>query len=169
MKEPWKSAIRFGILLAAFGLPRAIEAQTCGGGAQIAISKTADLNFGTLSATTTAGTAVIDPATGNRTVTGGVVAVGGAGFSAAAFSVLLCGAAGPKRFNVILPSSPVMLTGSSGGTMSVDTFTRSPAGNISSDTSPPPTPFTVGATLHVGANQTQGTYTGIFNVTVVRQ
>ena len=143
-------------------------AQTCSGSAQIAISKTADLDFGTLGVTATAGTAVIDPVTGNRSVTGGVVGLTGS-FSAAGFSVLLCGAAGPKRFSVILPSSAITLNGSGGGTMTVDTFTQNPTGSIPSDSNPPPTPFTVGATLHVGGNQAQGTYTGTFSVTVARQ
>ena len=153
---------------AILGAPPLVRAQTCGGAAQIAIAKTADLNFGSLGTTASAGTAVIDPASGARTVTGGVIDLGGV-FAPAGFNVLLCGAAGPKRFSVILPSSAVTLTGSSGGTMTADTFTQNPAGSIPSDTNPPPTPFTVGATLHVGANQTQGTYSGTFSVTVARQ
>jgi hypothetical protein len=149
-------------LLSALG-----SAQTCGVASSIAIAKTADLDFGTLGTTASAGTAVIDPATGGRTVTGGVIGLSGS-FSAAGFNVLLCGTAGPKRFSVTLPSGTVTLNGSAGGTMTVDTFTQNPANPINASTSTP-TPFTVGATLHVGANQTNGTYTGTFSVTVTRQ
>ncbi len=168
MNLPRPQLLSGAIVAAALLVAAAVRGQTCGGTSSIAIVKTADLNFGTLGATATAGTAVINPATGARTVTGGVVALAGA-FAPAGFNVLLCGAAGPKRFSVVLPSSAVTLTGSAGGTMTVDTFTQNPAGSIPSGTNPPPTPFTVGATLHIGANQTQGTYTGVFSVTVVRQ
>lgn len=148
-------------------LPGICRAQTCGA-SSIAIAKSADLRFGSLVASGSAGTAVINASTGARTVTGGVFAAG-ATFGAAGFNVLLCGAGGAKRFVVTLPSSAVTLTGSGGGTMTVDTFTQNPTGTIASSTNPPPTPFTVGATLRVGANQTQGTYTGTFSVTVTRQ
>lgn len=168
MNDFCKNLIRIAIAAGAFGLTGICVAQTCGGTPSIAIAKTADLNFGTLGTSASAGTAVINAATGAKTVTGGVINLGGT-FNAAGFSVLLCGAAGPKRFTVVLPSSPVTLTGNAGGTMTVDTFTQNPTGSIPSDTNPPPTPFTVGATLHVGANQTNGDYTGTFTVTVVRQ
>ena len=166
MTRFYKGAL--GMALAAWlqGISGICAAQTCGA-SSIAIAKSSDLNFGSLITSGSAGTAVINASTGARTVTGGVVAAGGT-FGAAGFDVLLCGSAGPKRFTVTLPSSAVTLTGSSGGTMTVDTFTQNPTGNISSDTSLPPTPFTVGATLHVGANQTGGTYTGTFSVTVTR-
>ncbi len=164
-----RRAITLSIVLVLVGFSASAGAQTCvGSNPSLAIAKTADLNFGTLGTSSTPGTAVLDPATGARTVTGGVLDLGGS-FNPAGFAVLLCGAGGPKRFNVLLPSSPVVLTGSAGGTMTVDTFTQNPTGRISSDTSPPPTPFTVGGTLHVGANQAQGDYTGVFNVTVARQ
>jgi uncharacterized protein DUF4402 len=164
-----KKALATAVAAGALALRGICSAQTCGGGPSIAIAKTADLNFGSLIATGSAGTAVINATTGARTVSGGVVAAGGA-FGLAGFSVILCGSGGPKRFDIILPSAAVTLNGSGGGTMTVDTFTSNPTGpRIPSDTNPPPTPFAVGATLHVGASQTQGTYTGTFNVTVARQ
>ncbi len=83
--------------------------------------------------------------------------------------MLLCGAAGPKRFDLVLPSGSITLNGSSGGTMTVDTFISSPSGTGISASASTPTPFTVGATLHVGGNQTGGDYSGTFSVTVVRQ
>jgi uncharacterized protein DUF4402 len=167
MNDLWKAASRIPVGAGAFFLSAACVAQTCGGSSSIAIARTADLNFGSLIATASAGTAVIDPATGGRTVTGGVVAAGGA-FAPAGFDVLLCGSGGIKRFDVVLPSSAITLTGSGGGTMTVDTFTQNPANHINGSTTVP-TPFTVGATLHIAASQTQGTYSGVFSVTVARQ
>jgi len=144
--------------------------QTCNpsGDPRIAIAATAQLQFGQLIATASAGTAVIDPATGGRTVTGGVVAAGGV-FSTGDFSVLLCGSAGPKRFDVLLPSGAVTLTGPGGNTMTVDTWTVDPGpSNVVGTTSVART-ISVGGTLHVGANQAAGTYTGTYSVTVTRQ
>ncbi len=169
MNGTWKTTSRIAVMLALLSLPAMGAAQTCvGSNPSLAIAKTADLNFGTLGTTAAPGTVVLNPATGARIITGGVIDLGGA-FNASSFAVLLCGPAGPKRFSVLLPSSAVVLNGSAGGTMTVDTFTQSPTGSISSDTNPPPTPFSVGAKLHVGANQAQGDYTGVFTVTVVRQ
>jgi hypothetical protein len=164
-----KTVMACVVAAGALALGGICSAQTCGGTPTIAIAKTSDLNFGSLIATGSAGTAVINATTGARTVTGGVVAAGGT-FFPAGFNVILCGAAGPKRFDILLPSAAITLNGSGGGTMTVDTFTSNPTGpHVPGDTNPPPTPVAVGATLHVGANQTGGTYTGTFNVTVVRQ
>ena len=156
-----------GLFVAASSLARA---QTCNAlnDPSIAINKTADLNFGELGSTPSAGTAVIDPATGNRTVTGGVIGTG-AIFGPATFDVLLCGQAGPKRFDVLLPAGAVTLNGPSGATMTVDTFTASPGtAGISGSTSSNTT-ISIGGTLRVAANQAPGSYSGTFSVTVVRQ
>ncbi|MEO8431433.1 MAG: DUF4402 domain-containing protein [Acidobacteriota bacterium] len=165
---PLRAAILLGAL--AMGVPSAARAQVCNAtnDPSLAIARTADLQFGDLGATPSAGTAVIDAATGGRTVTGGVVAAG-ALFNAGAFDVLLCGPAGPKRFDVILPAGSVTLAGPGGATMTVDTFTASPkTSNVSGSTSSVTT-ITVGGTLRVGANQAPGAYTGTFTVIVARQ
>ncbi|SRR6266542_1037367 len=165
---PSRAASRaFGLaLLVAMGLVARANAQVCGPTDGIAIAKTADLNFGSLVAGPSAGTVVIDPATGVRTSSGGVF-LAGATANPAGFSVLICAPAGPKRFTVVLPAAAV-LTRSGGGTMTADTFTQNPANPIPGSQTTP-TPFTVGATLHVGANQLTGDYTGVFTVMVVRQ
>jgi Domain of unknown function (DUF4402) len=165
-----RTAIGMTFTAGMLGLSGLCAAQTCSGPPpSIAIAKTADLNFGSLTVSGSTGTAVVDPSTGNRTVTGGVSQIGASGFNAAGFSVLLCGAGGPKRFDIVLPSGSITLNGSSGGTMTVDTFTSSPSGSGIGASTSTPTPFTVGATLHVGGNQTSGDYSGVFSVTVVRQ
>src|SRR5262245_25843286 len=65
-------------LVAGLSMPRLCVAQTCNASNNptLAIAKTADLDFGTLGTSASAGTAVIDPATGARTVTGGVIDLG---------------------------------------------------------------------------------------------
>lgn len=163
---------RIAILLAAAAIfvPGAARAQICNASndPSIAIGRTADLQFGDLGTTASAGTAVIDAATGGRTVTGGVVAVG-AIFSAASFDVLLCGPAGPKRFDVVLPAGAVTLAGPGGATMTVDTFTSSPGPSSVSGSTQNPTSIAIGGTLRVGANQASGAYTGTFTLIVARQ
>jgi hypothetical protein len=160
------------LLAAALSLGSAARAgaQTCNAtnDPSIAIIRTADLNFGELGATATAGTAVIDAATGGRTVTGGVVGTGTT-FNAAAFAILLCGVAGPKRFDILLPAGAVTLAGPSGATMTVDTFTANPGPTNISGSTITTTGVSVGGTLYVGANQTPGSYTGTFSVIVARQ
>lgn len=167
-----KIPVRVAILLAAATLllPAAARAQICNAtnDPSIAIGKTADLQFGDLGSTVSAGTAVINPATGGRTVTGGVVSIG-AIFNAATFDVLLCGAAGPKRFDIILPAGSVTLAGPSGATMTADTFTSNPGPSGVSGSTQNPTSIAIGATLRVGANQAPGSYSGTFSLIVARQ
>lgn len=166
-----KLIVTGAILIAAVvaGTPGIAMAQTCNASndPSIAIARIAELRFGQLIATGSAGTSIIDPSSGARSVTGGVVAAGGA-FNPGSFAVLLCGQAGPKRFSIILPAGAVTITEPGGSTMTVDTFTSSPTGTIAASTSSATTIF-IGGKLHVGANQTQGFYTGTFNLTVARQ
>ena len=164
----WKRALRIGVASGAFGLPGICASQTCGGVSSIAIARTADLSFGSFAVTGGAGTAAINPSTGARTVSGGLFQVGASGFHPASFNVLLCGDAGLLRFDVVLPSS-ASLTGSAGGSMTVDAFTSSPSGTGIGGSTVTPTVLNLGATLHVGANQAAGTYSGTFTVTVVRE
>ena len=167
-----KADSRAVLLLAAASLAFAAAAtgQVCNAtnDPSVAIARTADLQFGELGSTPSAGTAVIAAATGSRTVTGGVIGTG-ALYNAGAFAVLLCGPAGPKRFDLVLPAGAITLSGPAGATMTVDTFTSdSGPSNIVGDTSSPTT-VNVGGTLHVGANQPPGDYTGTFTVIVARQ
>src|SRR5260370_32236217 len=97
-----KAVIGMAIAAGTLGLSGLCAAQTCSGPPpSIAIAKTADLNFGSLAVTASAGTAVIDPATGNRSVTGGASPLGSSGFNAAGFRAPLCAAAGPDGFDVV--------------------------------------------------------------------
>ncbi len=140
---------------------------------RLSLVKTADLDFGTLIAGTTAGTVTVSTA-GVRSVTGGVTAAGGT-VSAASFAGF-----GRRTQQVIIRfgAPSILITRVSGTqTMTVNNFTVNPVGGsgltqlgnsgrhrISSATGL--FDFTVGARLNVGANAAPGDYVGTFNVTV---
>jgi hypothetical protein len=124
--------------------------------APISISVGADMEFGTMLTTGTAGTVTVTPAGARSSVN---VDLFGGVPSAASFDVT--GESG-QIYSIILPSSATLTSG--GDTMTVDTFTddagASPTLVGGSDT------FNVGATLNVGATQAAGTYSGTFAMTV---
>jgi hypothetical protein len=129
----------------------------------IAISKTVDMNFGNVASGAALGTVVLTPA-GSRSATGGVTLPATTGtVTAASFTVT--GTAG-YTYAITLPAAALTIT-SGGPSMTVDTWTSTPTptGTLTLGTST----LTVGATLHVGANQAAGVY-GIpaetFTVTV---
>lgn len=146
-------------VLVVAGIARAV---TVNGDATVVIysvlsaTQTQPLNFGIVGADTSAGTVVLSPA---GAVTSGTLKTLGAA-NAGAFTI--SGQA----------STPLTITfgngtvNNGGSSMAVDTFTSTtvPA-NSSTDTSGNLT-LKVGATLHVGANQTPGTYNGTYTVTV---
>lgn len=126
-------------------------------------SVTTNLNFGKLvmDASNSLGTLVVAPATGTRSVTGGVDLVGGTSGTAAVVHVVgdtVNGA--PNPYDVTIDSSTTLTDGGS-DTMSV-------TGIGSSDTLTGITgtnDIHIGATLHAAASQAPSTYTGSFNVT----
>ena len=119
----------------------------------IAITKTTDMHFGTVAASGTAGTVVLDYVNG-RTATGGAsLPAGSTSQSTAVFGVT---GEGASSFAITIPSAPITLTGSVAGTMTVGTFvcdagasTLLVAGAKS---------LKVKATLNVPANTVAGTY-----------
>jgi Domain of unknown function (DUF4402) len=140
---------------------------------RLSLVKTADLEFGTLVASATAGTVTVSTL-GIRSVTGGVTPAGGT-VSAAGFA----GYGRRTQQVIILFGAPSILITRVGGTqaMTVNNFTVNPVGGsgltqlgnsgrhrISSATGL--FDFTVGARLNVGANAVPGDYVGTFNVTV---
>jgi len=122
----------------------------------ISISVGADMDFGTMITTGTAGTVTVTPAGARSSVNVDLLG----GFPAAAvFDVT---GEGGNTYSITLSSSTTLSSG--GDTMTVDTFTHDAGGNPQlsgggSDT------FNVGATLHVGATQAPGTYSGTFSAT----
>ncbi len=126
----------------------------------IGISKTNDLRFGNVAAGSSIGTVVQSP-TGTRTKTGGVTLSNVNAGGPASFTVSGDGSA---SFAITLPGSAVTLSDGGTNTMTVDTFTSNPSG--SGTLSGGSQSVAVGATLHVGANQPAGAYTGTFSVSV---
>ena len=128
----------------------------------ITIVKDVDMNFGNIAVGAIAGTVVL-PATGARTITGGVTLptfnIGTV--SAAAFTVT---GTALYTYTLTLPTLATTLT-SGGNTMSANAFTSSSAGTLSAGGTQS---FTVGATLTVAASQAAGTYVSgtPFTVTV---
>jgi hypothetical protein len=125
------------------------------------IIKLFDMDFGFVTVTS-AGTAIVDSNTGNVTTTGGVLFAGGLPHAAQFEAV------SPSKtvVHIRLPKKAATLTRSGGTeTMTVDTWslngidTRNVVAHETFD-------FAIGATLHVAANQAEGTYTGTFDVTI---
>ncbi len=125
--------------------------------APISISAVGDMDFGTMLTTGTAGTVTVTPAGARSSVN--VTLFGG--FPAAA-SFDVTGRVG-QAYSITLPSSATLTSGAN--TMTVDTYTDDTGGSPQLDGTGSDT-FNVGATLHVGATQASGTYSGTFSVTV---
>ena len=130
------------------------------------ITKTADLNFGTINVGTgLIGTVALSTA-GTNTYTGGVTAGTIAGtITNAAYNVT-----GTKNatYVVTLPADNTVTVEESGGTtMKINTFTAlSASGATATHTALGADTFKVGATLLVAAGQATGIYAGTFNVSV---
>lgn len=130
----------------------------------LSLLNVAPLSFGDIAPGAAAGTVTINPDTEARTVTGGIVPIGGT-ISAARF--LGTGAANTNVAIIREPKGSILITRVGGTqTMVVDNFTveggngaRQIGGNRVLD-------FKIGGRLTVGANQAQGTYVGTFQVIV---
>jgi len=127
------------------------------------ITNDVPLTFGTLIAGSTAGTVTVS-SSGTTTTTGGVIAFG-AGAAPASFTISLD--KGKTDYSIQLQSS-LNLTGT-GAPMPVNLVESTPpsGGRIRAKTGDEV--MTVGATLHVAANQAAGSYSGTFNVTVTNE
>jgi hypothetical protein len=128
------------------------------------------MSFGDIFASAAGGDVTLDPQNNTRTTTGPTTATTGS-VSSAAFKVT-----GKRNatYAITLPADgSVTLTGA-GTAMPVNQFTASVEGAAATGTATGLLPnaanatqtFTVGGTLTLAANQTDGDYTGIFNVTV---
>jgi hypothetical protein len=119
-----------------------------------------ELNFATLGVYD-AGTAVIDPNTDTMTTTGGVAHMSGFPY-AALFEATAEGA----NVVITIPTEPITVTRIDGPeTMTVDSWTLS--GEARRTVTPGEAfTFKVGGTIHVAANQAEGTYEGTFEVDV---
>lgn len=128
----------------------------------ISISKDVDMDFGDVVTGGTIGTVVLSAAASpTRTPTGGTTLGNNTTVAAGAFTV---SGQAASTYAITLPSSPVTIT-TGADDMTVDTFTSTPSGTGVLNGGGTQALY-VGATLHVGANQVSGTYTGTFDVTV---
>jgi Domain of unknown function (DUF4402) len=126
----------------------------------ITILNVTPLNFGAVVSGGTSGTVAIS-SDGLRSVAGGALLGNAGAAGAAAFTVAGLPSA---TYSIALPASTTVSGG--GNTMTVDTFTSNPSGTGALSVLGVQT-LLVGATLHVGANQATGVYTGNYDVTVV--
>lgn len=120
----------------------------------ISIAKTTDMHFGTVAASATAGTVVLDYADGRTTTGGASLPAGSTLQKTAVFDVTGEGTSG---FSISIPGSPITLTGSVSGSMTVSNFLCD-LGASSTLVGGAKT-LKVKATLNVGAGQPAGTYT----------
>ncbi len=127
----------------------------------ISIAKTTDMHFGTVAASGTAGTVVLDYADG-RTTTGGVTLPSGSTLQKTA--VFTVTGEGNSGFSISIPSSPITLTGSVSGSMTVSNFADDlgASGTLVSGSKT----IKVKATLNVGVGQVAGTYTNASDLAV---
>lgn len=120
----------------------------------ISISKTTDMHFGTVGASNTAGTVVLDYADG-RTITGGATVHPGTSLQKTA--VFQVSGEGSNTFSISIPAGSITLTGPSSNTMTVSGFTCDAGATGTLDTGSKT--LKVKATLNVGSGQAAGTYT----------
>lgn len=159
-----KQLTALGLAAALTGISGAASAATVNGNASafilapIAVTETVAMDFGSISGDVlVASTATLDTADSVTTSadawSDGTGASGGFDVTGGTTAV----------YDITLPASATV-TGPLAATMTVNAFTSSSAtGTIDGIAN---TDFTVGATLNIGANQTQGAYTGTYVMTV---
>ena len=120
----------------------------------ISISKTTDMHFGTVASSGTAGTVELDYSDGRVATGGASLPAGSTTQKTAVFAVTGEDASG---FSISIPSSPITLTGSVAGTMTVGDFTCD--AGAATTLSGGAKELKVKAVLNVPANTVAGTYT----------
>lgn len=136
--------------------------------AQVSVTTTQNLSFGAFAHGSAGGTVVINP-DGSRSVTGDVISLNmGFTYFPAIFEV-----EAPSGTVINIVNGPdVELTGSNGGTMTLQVGNADPASPFLSTVAPPGrNPVKIGATLHVGgpAANPPGAYSGSFTVTFIQE
>jgi hypothetical protein len=128
----------------------------------IALTKTADLNFGKIAADVAQGTVTVSTA-GVRTSTSPNLLIAGTTPTAAAFNV---GGQGSLGYNISLTNNPITLTKTTDNTktMSATLTLSKTTGTLSAGGTDS---LTVGGALTVAAAQAPGSYQGQLQVTVV--
>lgn len=158
----------------AFAAPATVTANATAKGVvllPLTLTKTSDLDFGTVVASAAAGTVVISPDDGSRAVTGGVTGVP----SFAGGRALFQGAGSASQQVVLtLNAATVLTSGSNTITVNSMTFDTGAAsavngsGNLATTRTINGTgafSIGVGGNFAIAANQANGLYTGTFSVT----
>jgi hypothetical protein len=129
--------------------------------APLSVVRTDDLDFGTLIAGATAGTATVNASTDARTTSGGTTAAGGAPMAA---HFTAAGRIGVLAL-IALPGSILLTRGGGTETMTVSSISSNgPTFRLFPGTAT--IDVAVGGTLNVAANQAVGVYAGNFVVNV---
>jgi hypothetical protein len=153
----WQRAAACGVMV---GLAVGLAASASADPQALFISQTGSLKFGSIVVGAVPGTVSVAP-TGERSASGGVLLGNSGGSSPASFSV----SGEPNTaYQIVLPSSAQPMTGPDQN-MTFDSFTTSTAGPGSLNAGGTQI-ISVGATLHVNANQGRGSYAGLLPVTV---
>jgi hypothetical protein len=128
----------------------------------VTLTWVSDLDFGTVAGSATAGTVTVDPDSGLRSAASGVTLVP-SGFSRAEFQGL--GQAGQTVGLTLTPPAGNVLVGPGGATVSVNSMTLDSAG--ASRVLGGSGAFTVyvGGTFGIAANQANGAYSALFQLT----
>jgi hypothetical protein len=128
---------------------------------QLTLTKVSDLDFGTVAASNVLGTVSVDATSGIRSVTGGVTAVPST-FSRARFDGL-AQAATTVQLTLLPPTGNLLYSGTNSMTVSNMGFDSAGATRVV----PAGGSFTayVGADFAIAANQPNGTYSALFQVT----
>ncbi len=127
----------------------------------LTLTKVTDLDFGTVAATSALGTVSVNADTGIRTVSGGVVAVPSA-FSRARFDGL-AQAATTVQLTLVPPTGNILISGSN--SVGVSNMSFDSAGTVRVVPAGGSFSAFVGADFDIAANQPNGTYSALFQVT----
>lgn len=127
----------------------------------LTLTKIDDLDFGTIVTSPSSGVVVIDPATGARSLFGGVTGVASAPGQRARFA----GAGTPSQSVVVTVTAPLQLTNGAGDTIPVLALTTEGGPIHTIDPVSRAFLFGVGGIITVNANQAEGVYQANFTVT----
>lgn len=131
----------------------------------LTISQVRGLNFGAFERLAGNSVVRLNPVTSQRTVVSGASGVNLVSSPTPTSGQFSLSGQPNTNVSVSLPTS-VTLTGSKGGTMTVNNFTASPGSTSVTLNSSGSQTLLVGADLNIGAAQTTGTYSGTYNLTV---
>ena len=126
----------------------------------LTLTKLDDLDFGTVATSASSGVVVIDPATGARTLFGGVTGIA----SDAGHRARFAGAGSANQAVIVTVAAPLELASTAGDKIPVLALTTEGGSSHTIDATRAFF-FGVGGIIQVNANQAEGVYTANFTVT----